>query len=351
MEDIALRTIEQYNKLNELLMSESDHNKIINISKDKSAIEDLYEGCVLYIETLKAIKDTEELINSGDEELAAMAKDELHSLKQKIASLEESMKLLLIPQDPFDKKNAILEIRAGTGGDEASLFAADLVKMYQRYAELQNWKFDIIELSPGTVGGIKEATIEIKGKNVFGKMRLESGTHRVQRVPETENSGRVHTSAATVAVFPEVEDIDIQINPSDLKIDVYRASGAGGQHVNKTESAVRITHLPSGIVAACQTDRSQIKNREAAMKILRGRLYEHEEQKRIQSMTNDRKAQIGSGDRSEKIRTYNFPQNRLTDHRIGYTSHSLDQIMQGNISDLMEALETNYKEQVLQGKV
>ena len=276
---------------------------------------------------------------SSDAEMRALARGELRTLNDEdLPGLERRLRLLLLPKDAADEKNAILEVRAGTGGEEAALFAASLFRMYQRFAELNKWSFEVLDISQTGIGGYKDATAAISGRGVFARLKFESGVHRVQRVPETESQGRVHTSAATVAVLPEAEEVDIKIDAKDLRIDTYRAQGAGGQHVNKTDSAVRITHLPSGIVAACQDGKSQHKNRAQAMKILRARLYDAERRKLDAERAAERKAQIGSGDRSERIRTYNFPQGRVTDHRINLTLHKIDKVMEGELDEIVDAL-------------
>jgi peptide chain release factor 1 len=273
-----------------------------------------------------------------DPDLKAMARDEMKSLEEALARDEAALKALLVPRDPLDAKNAIMEIRAGTGGEEAALFAADLYRMYTRFAELKRWKLEIIDSSESDLGGFKEIVFSLSGKDVFGDLRRESGGHRVQRVPVTEANGRIQTSAATVAVLPEAEETDVVINEKDLKIDVFRSSGPGGQSVNTTDSAVRITHLPSGTVVTCQDEKSQLKNKQKAMKVLRSRILEHEEAKKAAAQAADRKSQVGSGDRSDRIRTYNFPQNRLTDHRINLTLYNLDRVMEGALAEIIEAL-------------
>ena len=278
------------------------------------------------------------MIKDEDGELAQMAVDENESILNDIEKLEDDLKILFIPKDPNDKKNIILEIRAGTGGSEACLFANDLYRMYIRYAEIKKWKIELVNMSENEGGGIKEAILSMKGNNVYGELKFESGVHRVQRVPDTESSGRLHTSAATVAVLPEAESVDIEINDSDIKIDTYRASGAGGQHVNKTESAIRITHNPSGIVVTCQDESSQHKNKDKAMKVLRTRLYEFEQIKQQKKISEKRKSMVSTGDRSAKIRTYNFPQNRITDHRINITLYKLDQFIDGSLQELIDSL-------------
>src|SRR5437870_3985149 len=279
--------------------------------------------------------------------MRAYAQEELDKLEPRVAGIEEELKVLLLPKDPNDEKNVILEIRAGTGGDEATLFAGEILRMYARYAERQGWKMEILDASDTGVGGIKEAVAMIEGDNVYSKLRFESGVHRVQRVPATESSGRIHTSAITVAVLPEAEEVDVQIDPNDLRIDTFCSSGPGGQSVNTTYSAVRITHLPTNTVVSMQDEKSQIKNREKAMRVLRSRLLEMEQAKQHEAIASDRRAMVGSGDRSEKIRTYNFKDNRITDHRIGYTVHQLDTFMEGDIGNLIDALVAHYQAEKL----
>ncbi|TQF83153.1 peptide chain release factor 1 [Elioraea sp. Yellowstone] len=275
---------------------------------------------------------------AADPELRRMAEEEAAALAERVAVLDRAVRVALLPKDEADRRNAILEVRAGTGGDEAALFAADLFAMYRRYAESRGWRFEVLDISENDLGGYREAVAEITGTDVFARLKYESGVHRVQRVPVTESQGRIHTSTATVAVLPEAEEVDVQVNDADLRIDVFRASGAGGQHVNKTESAVRITHLPTGIVVACQDEKSQHKNRARAMKILRAKLYERERQARASARSDLRRSQVGTGDRSERIRTYNVPQGRVTDHRIGLTLHKIDRILAGELDELIDAL-------------
>ena len=282
--------------------------------------------------------DLESLMSDGDEDVREMAEIEFRELKERMPRLEQEIRLLLLPKDEADERNAILEVRAGTGGDEAALFAADLYRMYQRYAEVRGWKFEPIHTSEIGIGGFKEAIASVSGKGVFARFKFESGVHRVQRVPATESSGRIHTSAATVAVMPEAEDVDIQVDEKDLRIDVFRASGPGGQSVNTTDSAVRITHVPTGIVVSQQDEKSQHKNRAKAMRVLRARLFEHERQLRDAERAQERKSQVGSGDRSERIRTYNFPQGRVTDHRVNLTLYQLERVMDGDLDELIDAL-------------
>ena len=300
-----------------------------------------------YIAVLDQILDDQQMLDSDDEELKIIAQEELVELEQKQILLEDRLKVLLLPRDPHDDKNLILEIRAGTGGDEAALFAADLFRIYTRYAERNSWSYKIMDSSDTGIGGIKEVIISMTGKGAFGMLKYESGVHRVQRVPKTETSGRVHTSAATVAVLPEAEDVDIQVNDNDLKIDTYRASGAGGQHVNKTESAIRITHIPTGLVVTCQDESSQHKNRAAALKVLKSRLLAAEQEKVAAKRAAERKSLVSTGDRSAKIRTYNFPQGRVTDHRINFTTYRLNEILDGDIKEIIEQLKIAEQQELL----
>ena len=316
----------------------SDQSKLTPIAKEHSSLEQIVNLGKKYISINNQILDDKDIIKGDDEDLKQIALEEINELEKALISIEEDLKILLLPKDPNDDKNLILEIRAGTGGDEAALFAADLYRIYIRYAERNNWALKVLNSSDTGIGGIKEAIVSIQGKGAFGMLKYESGVHRVQRVPKTETSGRVHTSAATVAVLPEAADVDIDIKDSDLKIDTYRASGAGGQHVNKTESAIRITHVPSGLVVTCQDESSQHKNRAAALKVLKSRLLASEEDKLAKERSAERKILVSTGDRSAKIRTYNFPQGRVTDHRINFTTHRLNEILDGDILDLIENL-------------
>ena len=338
------RVIGRHDELRQILSSQNslENTEFARISKEFSGLEQIVQAVGNLRAAEEEMADLASLMSSeeSDEEVKAMAEEEFLALKRTLPDLDHKLKLLLLPKDEADERNAILEVRAGTGGDEAALFAADLFRMYQRYAEDKGWKVEIIALSETGIGGVKEATADIGGRGVFSRLKYESGVHRVQRVPETESQGRIHTSAATVAVLPQVEEVDIDIQPKDLRVDTFRAQGAGGQHVNKTDSAVRLTHAPSGIVVSCQDEKSQHKNRAKAMKILRARLYETERSKLADERAQDRKSKVGSGDRSERIRTYNFPQGRVTDHRIGLTMHQLDKVMAGELDQIIDALAT-----------
>ncbi|ANA41275.1 MULTISPECIES: peptide chain release factor 1 [Geobacter] len=318
------------------------------LSREHNDLTPLIESYRTYKKVLEEMEGNRELLT--DPEMKEMAQAELEELERRQEELEGEIKLLLLPRDPNDDRNVILEIRAGTGGDESALFAGDLFRMYSRFAERNRWKVEVMSASESERGGFKEIVALIEGQGVFAKLKYESGTHRVQRVPETEAQGRIHTSACTVAVLPEAEDIEVDINPADLKIDVYRASGAGGQHVNKTESAVRITHIPTGIVVECQDERSQIKNRAKAMKVLKTKILDGLHQEQNARIAADRKQQVGSGDRSERIRTYNFPQGRMTDHRIGLTLYRLDSLMEGDIAEVVDALRTHYQMEALKAQ-
>jgi peptide chain release factor 1 len=342
----------RYDKVNEQLSDSaitSDREKMINLSRERSDLEEIISAYETYSKIVNDIEGNKEIINSKiDKELTEIAESELQELEERKVKMEEEIKLLLLPKDPNDNKSIIMEVRAGTGGEEAALFAADLFRMYSRYAEVKNWKIELIDINYTGIGGLKEVVFSINGDGIYGELKFESGVHRVQRVPATEGSGRVHTSAASVVVLPEVEDVQIDINTNDLKIDIFRSGGAGGQNVNKVETAVRITHLPSGIVVQCQDERSQLKNRQKAMKVLRARLYDMKLKEQESEVSAQRKSMVKSGDRSDKIRTYNFPQNRVTDHRIGLTLYNLSEIINGDLSGLIEQLKLADRTEKLQ---
>ncbi|EAL5620500.1 peptide chain release factor 1 [Campylobacter upsaliensis] len=344
--------LKRYEELNTLLSDTkiiNDIEKMTSLSKEQKNLEPIVLKTKDYFNTLTQIEDNKALLN--DPEFSELAKEELKNLEEAKINFEEEIKILLLPKDPNDEKNIFLEIRAGTGGDEASLFVGDLVKAYARYADLRGYKIEIVSSSEGSAGGFKELIMLVKGTGAYSRLKFESGTHRVQRIPQTESQGRIHTSAITVAIMPEVDDIEIQINPNDLKIDVMRSSGHGGQSVNTTDSAVRITHIPSGLVVVNQDGKSQHKNKESAMKILKARLYEMQESERLAKESEARKSQVGSGDRSERIRTYNFPQNRISDHRINLTLYRLDAIMEGGLFDeLIEPLIAHHQSEGLKGQ-
>lgn len=332
--EAKLKTItDRYDELSALLETQTDGAQIVKLSKEQSALEDLVQAGRQWYKIIDDMKGAQEIIDDpqADSEMKTLANEEYYELKNKLPEVEQKIKVLLLPKDEADEKNVILEVRAGTGGEEAALFAADLFRMYERYAAFRGWHFEVEEKNETELGGLKEAAAKISGNCVFASLKYESGAHRVQRVPETESSGRVHTSAATVAVLPEADDVDIHIDvEKDIKMEVYRSSGAGGQHVNKTESAVRLIHIPTGTVVECQEERSQFKNRDKAMARLRAKLYTAQREKIAAEQSSNRKNQVGSGDRSERIRTYNYPQSRVTDHRINLTIYQLDQVMNGN---------------------
>jgi peptide chain release factor 1 len=326
---------------------QADPSEYRTQAKSLAEIEPLVDRFREYKTVVRELAETEELAKSGDADMRELAQQEAKALETRRDTLLADIKILLVPKDPNDEKNVIVEIRAGTGGDEAALFAADLLRMYTRYAERQGWKVDVTSTSETGVGGIKEAIAIIEGRNVYSRLKYESGVHRVQRVPATEASGRIHTSTATVAVLPEAEEVDVQIDAKDLRIDTFCSSGPGGQSVNTTYSAVRITHIPTGVVVSQQDEKSQIKNRQKAMKVLRSRLYEMELRKQQEAIARDRRSQVGSGDRSEKIRTYNFRDNRITDHRINYTMHRLSEALNGDLAELIDAVVTHYQSEKL----
>lgn len=333
---------DRYEELGELLSDPdmiADSKRFMELSKEMADLRETVEKYEKYKQVVQQIKDDEEMLSAGlDDEMAAMVKEELSDSKNEKQKLEQEIKILLLPKDPNDGKDLIMEIRGAAGGDEASLFAADLFSMYSKYAERQGWSIEVIDKNMTEVGGFKEIALTINGKNVWSKLKYESGAHRVQRVPVTESAGRVHTSTATVVVMPEEEDVEIDLDPKDIRVDVYRSSGAGGQHINKTSSAVRMTHLPTGIVVAMQDQRSQQQNREKAMKILKARVYDYYKSQEQSEYDENRKSAVGTGDRSERIRTYNYPQNRVTDHRIGLSLNKLDRIMNGELDDVIDAL-------------
>ena len=349
-----LAIIEKHSRLSEEMTRPDIFNnqqKLTAIAKEHKAMEDIVNVGKEYLIVLKDIEEDNLILEGEDQELKQIALEDLTELELKKTILEKQLKVLLLPKDPNDDKNLILEIRAGTGGDEAALFAADLFRVYVRYAERKNWSYKVMDSSDTGIGGVKEAIVSIQGKGAFGMLKYESGVHRVQRVPKTETSGRVHTSAATVAILPEAEDVDISINESDLKIDTYRASGAGGQHVNKTESAIRITHIPTGLVVTCQDESSQHKNRAAALKVLKSRLLAAEQEKVAAERAAERKSLVSTGDRSAKIRTYNFPQGRVTDHRINFTSYRLNEILDGDITEVIEQLKIADQQELMASEI
>jgi peptide chain release factor 1 len=348
--------LEQINKRFEELVAQmsdqeiaTDHVQMTKLAQEKSSLDGIIGLYQEYKDTVKSLEDTKSMLNEKlDAEMTAMAKEEAHQLEEKRDRLQEELKLALLPKDPNDEKNIIMEIRAGAGGDEAAIFAAELFRMYSRYAQNRRWNVDVISSSESIGGGIKEIILEISGKGVFSRLKYERGVHRVQRVPVTESSGRIHTSTATIAVLPEAEEVDLEIDPSDLRVDIFHSGGAGGQNVNKVATAVRLTHFPTGMVVICQDERSQLRNRQKAMAVLRSRLLDMETTKQQQEMSSMRRSQVGSGERSEKIRTYNFPQDRLSDHRIGLTLHSLPRIMQGELDEMIDALASDEQSKLLQ---
>jgi peptide chain release factor 1 len=339
----------RYDELTALLSDPkvlSDHNLMRRYSKERADLEDVVRAYDAYERVLSDIADAEEIIStSEDRESREFARGELAELSERRRAIEEDLKQLLVPKDPNDEKNTIVEIRAGTGGEEAALFAADLFRMYNRYAESRRWKVDVMNSNPTGSGGFKEVIFVIEGRGAYSRMKYESGVHRVQRVPVTESQGRIHTSAATVAVLPEADEVEIEIKPEEIHVDVFRSSGPGGQSVNTTDSAVRVTHLPTGVVVTCQDEKSQHKNKAKALKVLRARLYERAREEQEREMAETRRSQVSTGDRSAKIRTYNFPQSRVTDHRVAMTVHGIDRVMDGDLDELIDALATHFQTQ------
>ena len=317
------------------------------LGRERAELSHLVETYRAYKKVQEGIRESQELLQESDEEMKELAKAELQTLKERLANIEEELKILLLPKDPRDEKNVFLEIRAGTGGEEAALFAADLFRMYAKYAEKRRWRVDVVSQNPTGLGGFKEIIALVEGKGVYSQLKYESGVHRVQRVPVTEASGRIHTSAVTVAVLPEADEVEVEINPNDLRIDVFRSSGPGGQSVNTTDSAVRVTHLPTGMVVTCQDEKSQHKNKAKAIKVLRARLLDKLMEEQQSEISEERKSQVGSGDRSERLRTYNFPQNRVTDHRIGLTLYHLDRVLEGDLDELSNGLSAHFRAEAL----
>ncbi|MBT3924113.1 MAG: peptide chain release factor 1 [Nitrospina sp.] len=349
-----LKSVEKrYDDLNQLLSDPkiiSQQSEFQKYAREQSELTPIVKKFQSWQKIDRQLAENKQILNEEqDPELVEMAREDVAELESQKQETVEALKLLLLPKDPRDERNVIVEIRAGTGGEEAALFSNALFRMYSRYAEEKKWQVDILSSNLTGKGGFKEVIFNISGRGVYSKLKYEGGTHRVQRVPDTESQGRIHTSAVTVAVMPEVEDVDIKINPADVKVDVYRSSGPGGQSVNTTDSAVRLTYIPTGMIVTCQDEKSQHKNREKAMKVLRARLYDEEQRKQQESMASDRKQQVGSGDRSERIRTYNFPQERVTDHRIGLTLHKLSFMMEGDLDELLEALTLHFQTQALKG--
>ncbi|MGE5368346.1 MAG: peptide chain release factor 1 [Chloroflexota bacterium] len=344
--DLILR---RYDEIGEKLSSGADGQSFVALSRERATLDDVVAAIRAWRDAEREVKDLDAMLADAslDSEMRALAEAEVDGAREKFAAADKALQFALLPRDEADEKGVILEVRAGTGGDEAALFAGDLFRAYQKYAALKGWRVELVSESPGPLGGFKEVVAEILGRGVYGRLKFESGVHRVQRVPETETQGRIHTSAATVAVLPQAEEVDVDIDDKDLYIETMRSGGAGGQHVNKTESAIRITHIPSGIVVMMQEERSQHRNRAKAMNVLRSRLYDAERQRLDQERSADRKSQVGSGDRSERIRTYNFPQGRVTDHRINLTLYKLDRVMEGEFDEIIDGLITDHQQKLL----
>ena len=341
---------ERYQQLSDLLADEkilADHTQYTAIAKEQASLEEIMGPYRRLKRVFTDIAEHETMLDDPDPEIRGLVKSELESLQAERQSIEQQIRALFIPKDPNDNRDVILEIRAGTGGDEAALFAADLFRMYSRYVEMRRWVIEVLSINETGIGGIKEVIAGIKGKDAYARLKYESGVHRVQRVPATEASGRIHTSAVTVAVLPEAEEVDVSIDPNDLRIDTYRASGAGGQHVNKTESAIRITHIPTGIVVSCQDEKSQHKNKAKALRVIRTRILQKRQEDQDREIASQRRSQVGTGDRSERIRTYNYPQGRVTDHRVNLTLHRLPQILEGDIDEIIDGLTTHYQAEAL----
>ena len=345
----------RYEELNQLMAQPevaADHERLQTLAKEQVGISDLVAIYREYKDTAQTLEETRAMLHDGlDDEMAALAKEELESLEARLESLTQELEAALVPQDAYGDKDVIVEIRAGAGGDEAGLFAADLFRMYTRYAETKGWQADVIDRNQSGIGGFKEIIFEVKGKGAFSRLRYERGVHRVQRVPVTESSGRIHTSTVTVAVLPEPGEVEVNINPDDLKVDIFRSGGHGGQSVNKVATAVRITHLPTGIVSTCQDERSQLRNKNSAMAVLRARILDQEQRKHFEEIAKERRSQVGTGERSEKIRTYNFPQSRVSDHRIGLSLHNLERILEGELDPLIDALATSEQTKRLEGQL